>query len=155
MKYVKSRLVMLTAGLCLAVSFCVPFASALPYGAGTYGTCTYNTCGITISSSSAVAISLQPTAGGVVTIAGETVTVTTGASTGYTLTLESDAAQTTLASTPDNIPASSGTTASPVVLATNTWGYRVDSAAGFGVGPTSAVTNASSSALTFAGITPS
>lgn len=144
---------MLTAGLCLVVSFCVPFTNALPYGAGTYGTCTYGTCGITITSSGTVAIGLQPTASGVVTIAGETITVTTGASTGYTLSLESDAALTTLAGTPDSIPASSGTIAVPIVLATNTWGYRVDTVGGFGAGPTSAVSNASSSPLTFAGIT--
>jgi hypothetical protein len=135
----------------LLVSLPVAVA-ALPYGAGVYGACTYDTCGISLTDSGNVALSIIPTQSGVVTIASQTVTVTTGASTGYTLQLESSNAQTGLVGGSQTIPASSATQASPQVLALNTWGYRVDNAGGFGAGPTAAQTNAASSSLSFAGV---
>lgn len=132
-----------------------PSSEALTFGKGTYGTCTYSTCGISISTSGPVQLNITPTAGGAVTIASDTVTVETGSSTGYSLQLESSAASTALTSGANTIAASSGTFAAPQTLAVNTWGYRIDSAGGFGAGPTSAVTNAASSSLTFAGLTAS
>lgn len=129
--------------------------SALPYGSGTYNTCTYDTCAISVSTSGTVTLNATASGADVYTINNDVITVTTGASTGYTLQVESAAAQTSLAGTGQNITTVSGTVAAPVVLATDTWGYRVDGQGGFGVGPTSAVTNASSSSLTFAGLTAS
>ena len=130
-----------------------PSGGAQTFGSGTYGTCTYGTCGISLSTSGSVQLNISPTTGGAVTIASDTVTVETGASTGYSLQLASAAVDTALASGPSTIAASSGTVAAPQVLAVNTWGYRIDSAGGFGGGPTSAVTNAANSSLTFAGLT--
>lgn len=129
--------------------------TALPYGSGSYGTCTYDTCGITLTTSGTVALNATASGADVYTIDKDVITITTGASTGYLLRLESTVAATTLAGTGQNIAAISGTVAAPVALTTNTWGFRVDGQGGFGVGPTSAVTNASSSALTFAGLTAS
>ena len=141
-----------TVAVVVFVIICAPRSGALNFGSGTYGTCTYGTCGISLSTSGAVQLNILPTAGGAVTIASNTVTVETGSSTGYTLQLESAAADTALTSGTNTIAASSGTVASPQTLAVNTWGYRIDSAGGFGAGPTSAVTNAAGSSLTFAGL---
>ena len=52
----------------------------------------------------------------------------------------------------NSVATSSGTQASPVNLAVNTWGYRVDSLSGFGAGPTTAQTNQPTSSYSFAGI---
>lgn len=145
----------LFVALALMTVFAPRSSEALTFGSGTYGTCAYNSCGITLTASGAVPLSITPTAGGVVTIASDTITVETGASTGYNLQLESAAATTTLISGSNTIAASSGTFAAPQTLATNTWGYRIDSAGAFGAGPTSAVTNAAGSSLTFAGLTVS
>jgi hypothetical protein len=54
-----------------------------------------------------------------------------------------------------SISASSGTSAAPTTLAMNTWGYRVDSVAGFGAGPTSAQSSGSVPGVSFAGVPPS
>ena len=82
----------------------------------------------------------------------DTVTVTTNDSDGYTLTLKDADTTYTLASGGDSFAASSGTPASPITLINNTWGWRVDGLAGFGAGPTSVISSASPSALTFAAI---
>lgn len=129
-------------------------ARAYPYGAGPYGICAYGgTCTISLSTAGTLTLPLTPTASSVYTIQSDGVTVTTNNPTGYSLTLASSSSTSAaLAKGADTIPASSGTATSPLALAINTWGYRVDGQAGFGTGPTSAVTNASSSSFTFAGV---
>lgn len=124
---------------------------ALPYGSGSYGTCSYSTCSITISTSGTIALSATPTASGVYTIASDTVTVGTDASTGYTLSMKDADTTTNLVSGPNTIAASSGTPASPVALTLNTWGWRIDALAGFGNGPTTTQNSVANSTLTFAG----
>lgn len=148
------RKVGLLAGsvLLLIASFGGSLAGALPYGAGAYNTCTYDTCIITVLTSGTVSLSVTPTLSGVNTTAKDDVSVSTDASTGYTLTFSDADTTTTLTSTGDNIPTSAGTQASPINLALNTWGYRVDGLSGFGAGPTSAQTSDSTAAYTFAGI---
>ena len=95
-----------------------------------------------LSSSGTVNINTTPTAGGVQTIASDTVTVSTNDAAGYTLKLGETAAASALTSGGNTIPAVTGTQAAPVVQTANTWGYRVDSVGGFGAGPTSGATNA-------------
>lgn len=107
---------------------------------------------ISVTTSTPVAISLTPTAGGVVSSSSDTVSVSTNNTAGYTLTLEDNDATTTLVSGANSIAAHSGTQASPTTLANNTWGYRVDGVGGFGAGPTSAETNNGSSSTIWAGV---
>jgi hypothetical protein len=132
-------------------------ASALNYGSGTYGTCTYGTCGITISSSSTVTLNVTPQTGSTrCTVDKDDVSVTTGASVGYTMTLSSTSSGVTMpgganGGTINAVGTSYGT---PGVLTTNTWGYRIDSSGSFGAGPTSVVNSGAVPALTFAPIAP-
>lgn len=121
-------------------------ASALKYSAGSYGACTYDTCNITLVSDGSVAIDVTPAGAATrCTLASNSVTATTSSSTGYSVTLNNNDASTTLNGPSANtIPSISGTAASPVALTANTWGYRVDSVANFGAGPTVAVSNAAS-----------
>lgn len=132
--------------------YSVTILSALPYGAGTYGTCTYSTCGISITTSGTVSLPVTPSSSGVNTTAEDEVSVTTDASTGYTLTFLDSDTDTDLDSASDAITASSGTQASPVTLSLNTWGYRIDGLSGFGAGPTSAQNSDSGALYTFAGV---
>lgn len=125
---------------------------ALPYGSGTYGTCTYNTCDITLMTSGTVNLPVTPTSNGVNTTAKDEAIVSTGASTGYTLTFLGSDTSTDLVSGANTISASGNTPASPSTLAINTWGYRVDGIEGFGAGPTSAQTNDPNAVFTFAGV---
>lgn len=122
------------------------------YGTGSYGTCTYNSCGITLGSSGTVSLNITP-AGGTTkcTTASDQVQVTTDSSTGYTLTM-SDVDTTTVLNNGSGgtIPSTTSTQASPSVLVANKWGYRVDSIAGFGAGPTSGGSNTGIPAVTFA-----
>lgn len=124
---------------------------ALPYGAGSYGTCQYSTCGITLTSSGTVNLGVIPTADGVYTTASDSVSVSTSNSTGYTLSLRDSDTNTSLVNGANVMTASGGTSALPLALELNTWGYRVDGLAAFGAGPTSAQNNASASSYTFAG----
>lgn len=128
------------------------FLTALPYGAGTYDTCSYDTCGIGLITSSTVNLAATPTTSGVNSTAEDEVIVDTDASTGYTLTFLDSDTDTTLADGVSTLAASGGTQASPVTLALNTWGYRVDGLAGFGAGPTSAQNSDTSTLYTFAGV---
>jgi len=107
---------------------------------------------ISISTSGTVTLAVTPTASGSATSASDTVSVSTNNATGYYLQLASSSAQVTLTNGGNSIAASSGTQASPVTLANNTWGYRVDSAGGFGAGPTSTQTNVTSLSNTWAAI---
>jgi len=70
------------------------------------------------------------------------------------LTLSTSGATTALTGdvSAGTIPASAGTQTTPVSLAANTWGYRVDGVGGFGAGPTSVVTNQATESHTWAGV---
>lgn len=129
-------------------------SSAINYGAGTYNTCTYNTCGITLSSSGTVAINITPSGASTrCTVQSDSVTATTGSTTGYTVKINDSDTSTTLNGSGGNtIPSVSGTAASPVALTANKWGYRVDSIAGFGSGPAGALSSGSIPAYTFAAV---
>jgi hypothetical protein len=105
------------------------------------------------TTSGTVNVNVTPTGAGAQTIQKDTVTVSTNDSSGYTLQLEENAASTDLVSGSDTIPHSSGSQTTPVAMAANTWGYRVDGVGGFGAGPTSAATNtAISGTIKFAAV---
>ena len=96
---------------------------------------------------------VNPDTSGRQSTASDTINANTNDSAGLTVTLqENSAASTAMISGSNTIPASAGTTSSPVALANNTWGWRMDSLAGFGAGPTSTISNAAPSALTYAAI---
>lgn len=140
-------------GSLIVASSSILYASSLNYGDGTYGSCTYGTCGITIESSSTVTLDVTPQSGQTLcTIDKDVITVTTGASVGYTMTLASTSAGVTMpgAVNGGTINAVSATFASPNALTANTWGYRVDATGSFGAGPTSAVADVAIPSLTFA-----
>lgn len=107
---------------------------------------------ISVNSSSVVTLNVVPTASGSITTASDSVSVTTNNSAGYNLTLSTSSASTDLTSGANSIPASSGSQTTPVTLAADTWGYRVDGEGGFGAGPTTAVTNATSESHSWAGV---
>lgn len=123
-----------------------------PYGAGSYGTCQYESCSITLSSSSSVAADVTPVGSSTTcTVRSDNVAVTTDSSTGYMLLLnDSDTTNQMSGSVSETIAPVSGTAASPSPLSANKWGYRVDGSAGFGSGPTSAITNAAVPSLLYA-----
>lgn len=129
--------------LLVAVSGFVSSAQAINYSAGTYGSCTYDTCSISLSTGATVNVNVTPSGGSTTcSVQSNSVTASTDASTGYTVTVNNFDTSTTLNGPSANTIASvSGTPASPAALSANTWGYRVDSVAGFGAGPTSAATN--------------
>ena len=129
-------------------------AWAAPYGQGRYSNCSYSDdCVITITTTGSVSLSNTPTPSGSFTIDSDTVTVSSNSINGYTLQLaNSSASEAGLVNGVNTIAAHGSTFGSPTTLATNTWGFRVDSAGGFGAGPTSTVANQPSSALTFAGV---
>jgi len=107
---------------------------------------------ISISSVSPVNFTMTPTAGGVVSSASDTVTVSTNSSNGYNLTLANVDATTSLASGGNTITAHAGTQASPTTLANGTWGYRVVGVGGFGAGAYTGETDQGSSTSTWAGV---
>jgi hypothetical protein len=121
------------------------------YGSGNYGRCEYGSCTLTLMSGSSTAVDVLPSGGGACTVASDTVSVLTSNDTGYTLTMNTTTTDNTM-SGPESIAASSGTAASPVTLAMNTWGYRVDGLSGFGTGPTSAQSSSTVPGVTFAGV---
>jgi hypothetical protein len=104
------------------------------------------------TTSGTVNVDVAPSGAGAQTIASDTVTVSTNNAAGYNLKLAEATASSDLVSGSDIIPASSGTQASPVVAAVNTWGYRVDGLGGFGAGPTSAASNQPIGSRTFAAV---
>ncbi len=145
----------LTVSLIALLSLAAGSLAALPYGSGTYGACQYSSCSISIMTGGTVALSATPTSSGVYTIASDSVTVDTLASTGYTLSVKDSDTVTSLENGANTIAASSASPASPGVLAPNTWGWRIDGTAGFGAGPTTAQSSVASNSLTFAGIVAS
>lgn len=124
------------------------------YGSGTYGSCQYSSCSITLTSTGTITDAITPTSGSsTCSIANDAVSVTTGSSTGYTVSLiDNDTSNQMTGSNGGTISASSGTSSAPTTLSVNTWGYRVDGAAAFGAGPTSATTNTTTPSLTFAAV---
>ncbi|MDB5162795.1 MAG: exported protein of unknown function [Candidatus Saccharibacteria bacterium] len=128
-------------------------AKGLTYGIGSYGTCEFGTCSITLTSSTTVVADITPGGSTTCTVAKDEVSVRTGSSTGYTLQVnDADTDTNLLRSGSGAIVAISGTRAAPVSLTANTWGYRVDSIAGFGAGPTTASSNTTVPSVQFAGV---
>src|SRR5581483_3920557 len=105
-----------------------------------------------LTSNGTVNVDVVPSGGGSQTIASDTVTVSTSDSSGYTLTLAETGAASSLTSGGNTIPHSAGSQASPVAMAVNTWGYRVDNIGGFGAGPTSGQSSAAIGAIKFAAV---
>ncbi len=147
-------------GLCLGLfSLSAARVLATNYGQGNYEDCNYNgpstSCSISIGNNGfTLFLPVNPTIAGSCTTQSDQVSVTTHDPNGYTLTLANQSTNTGLLNGASSVPAASGTPTSPIAL-TNTWGYRVDGWSGFGAGPTSPVTNASPSGITFAGTQPS
>lgn len=127
---------------------------AQSYGSGNYGSCQYGNCSLSLTTSGSVALDVLPTASGACTVASDSVSVSTAASTGYTLQLSSVDASTALqgAANGGQIVAASGSVSSPQILQVNRWGFRVDGGL-FGDGPTSSSSNtAAPLSATFAGV---
>jgi hypothetical protein len=93
---------------------------------------------------------ITPDTTGKQSIASDTVTANTNDTAGLTITMSSSSAVTTMVSGANSITAIGGTPAAPVVLTNGTWGWRIDSLATFGAGPTSVISNAAPNAGTFA-----
>jgi len=145
----------LLIGIFIAASLLLPVSVTSAednYGEGDYGACTYNTCGISLTSSAAVSLDITPGASTTCTTQKDTVTVTTDASTGYTLSMKNATTTSGLINGGSSIAATTGSQASPIALTANTWGYRIDGLAGFGSGPTAATSNTSATSTVFAGI---
>lgn len=107
---------------------------------------------VSVASATTVSVGVFPTASGSMSSVSDGVSVSTNSTTGYTLTFSNGDTTTSLASGANTIAAHAGTQGTPTVLATNTWGYRVDGVGGFGAGPTSTETNVADSAYTWAGV---
>jgi hypothetical protein len=106
-----------------------------------------------LTTNGTVNVDVLPTGSGAQTVASDTVTVSTSDTSGYTLSLSETGASSALVSGSNTIPASSGSQAVPVVQATNTWGYAVQSVGGFnGSGYAPASSTAISGTLKFAGM---
>jgi hypothetical protein len=82
----------------------------------------------------------------------DTVSANTNDTAGLTVTLEANSASTNMTSGSNTIATAAGTPASPAALVNGRWGWRIDSLSGFGSGPGAVLSNASPSALTYAGI---
>lgn len=105
---------------------------------------------ISVTAAAAVNLNIAPVVGGSQTSASDTVTVATNHSTGYTLSLADQDANTSLVSGGNTITAHTGTHAAPTALANNSWGYAVpgdDFDATYSV-----LNNATSSASLWAGV---
>lgn len=94
---------------------------------------------ISMTTGTTVTINVTPTSSGSASNGSDTVTVATNRAAGYNLKIAG--ATDTLVKGADTIAASGGTTGTPVTLANNTWGFRVDGQLGFGAGPTAVQTN--------------
>ena len=108
---------------------------------------------ISIASTGTVTLNVLPSGSGSQTIGSDTVTVNTNNSAGYTLSIASSSGSNSLISGANSIPASSGTQASPVVQAANTWGYCVSGVGGFGATcPSVTASNQAIGSNKFAGV---
>lgn len=140
--------------ICLAVSSDA-FADTTDnttYGSGSYGGCEYGSCTLTLASGGATGVNVLPTPTGRCTVQSDTVSVLTNSSSGYSMTMTTATADNAMTGSAGSIDASSGTAVSPVTLAMNTWGYRIDGLSGFGAGPTNSQTNGSIPSVAFAGV---
>jgi hypothetical protein len=122
------------------------------YGGSNYGACDYGSCTITLSSSGSTAVDVIPASTGKCTVHSDTASVLTDSTTGYSLSMTTNTTNNALVGTSTNISASSGTSASPIALAMNTWGYRVDGLSSFGAGPTTSQSNGTVPSVFFAGV---
>jgi len=125
------------------------------YGSGDYGNCDYGSCTITLTSGGTTTVNVVPTPTGKCTVQSDTASVLTDNTTGYSLSMTTSTTNNAMTGSSGSINASSGTAASPVTLAMNTWGYRVDGLSGFGAGPTTSQNSGSIPSTTFAGVPPS
>lgn len=107
---------------------------------------------ITITTDGTVDIDVTPTASGSASSASDTVLVSTNNAIGYNLQLANGDTNTDLVNGTDTIAAGAGTQGTPLTLANNSWGYRVDGAGGFGAGATSAETDEADLTGTWAGV---
>ncbi|HRJ06715.1 MAG TPA: hypothetical protein PK096_01855 [Candidatus Saccharibacteria bacterium] len=80
---------------------------------------------ISVTTGTPIAISLTPTAGGVVSSASDTVTVNTNNSAGYELTLKDTDTSSNLVSGGNNITPTSGTMAASTTLSNGNWGFAI------------------------------
>lgn len=142
-----------TLGISIAVLAVAVSVAPLSAFAATDSTTISSAIGSTIGliqSSHNVDIDATPNSAGVQTTAKDTVTVSSNNSAGYTLKLGESTADDTLKSGSNSIAAASGTFSAPAALTANTWGYRVDGAGSFGAGSTTALSNATIGAVTYA-----
>lgn len=93
---------------------------------------------------------ITPDSTGKQSIASDTVTANTNDTAGLTITMASSSALTTMVAGANSITAIGGTPAAPIALTNGTWGWRIDSLATFGAGPTSVISNAAPNSGTFA-----
>lgn len=151
-----TTLLQISSGISLLALVAMTGVLVLPASAATEDTIVSSEIGSIISlftTSGTVNIDAAPTAGGVQTTASDTVTVSTNNATGYTLQLEeTNSGETALEDGANSIAATTGTQASPIALAANRWGYRVDGVGGFGAGPTSPLSSAAIGSVTYAGV---
>ncbi len=96
---------------------------------------------------------ITPDSTGRQSTASDSVAASTNDTAGLTITLQdSGGGNTNMASGGNTIATGAGTPAAPATLPNSRWGWRIDSLAGFGAGPTSTISSAAPSALTYAGI---
>ncbi|MCL2037788.1 fibronectin type III domain-containing protein [Candidatus Saccharibacteria bacterium] len=98
--------------------------------------------------------SLSVTPGSTPSFSSTSLSTTVASSGTYQMTMSTNSASTALTNGSNTIPASSGTVASPITMAADTWGFRVDNSFGFGAGPTTASSNAAALPFTWAGVPP-
>lgn len=107
---------------------------------------------ISISSLGNVNISVTPSGGDArLSSARDIVTVSSNNSTGYNLNLEMFGSETSLLNGANAIAQGAGDLTTPLALTSNTWGYRVANAGGFGPGA-AAETNVAASIYSWAGV---
>lgn len=122
---------MITVFSVIAILFIVEFtAHAQPYGAGKYNSNTgYGSeTALSISATSGVNLSINPTTSGTLGTASGTVTVYSTDVTGYKLYIRA-INSTAMTKGTASIPASANVTAGP--LAVNTWGYNTTATSNF------------------------
>lgn len=142
----------LVAGLAFSLDAHADTTDSATYGSGSFGNCDYGACTITLTSGGTTNVNVVPTTAGKCTVQSDTPSVLTNNSAGYSLTMTTSTTNNAMTGPSGNISASSGTSGSPVALAMNTWGYRVDGVAGFGAGPTSSQSSGSVPGGSFAGV---
>ncbi len=151
---VSTNLFATVTGLSANTTYTFRIAAVNEAGQGPYSaTVSSQTTFITLGSGPNVDIHVTPSSSERTSSNSDTVTVSTNSTTGYNLTVENTTTNRNLVrALGGTIAPSGGSLATPVVLATNTWGYRVDGTGGFGSGPTTAELNVATSGFTWAGV---